>query len=405
MLKIRALGGSGEDSRNCFLITSNTKTILLDCGVRREIADISVVYPLLTEEIARSIDFVLLSHCHEDHTAALAYLYELGFRGPVYGSKETIENTPSFIKKWVDFVNRNNGSLPFDPTNINELDFRDIQTIDDFTVSTGKNGHILGGNWFHFTLDNKSILYTGDITADSYTLKTDSLPEADVLIIDCAYAGKTIDQQKQFNILCSEAEKTLKKNGTLLLPVPANGRGIDMCEILKANGFNIWADEKIVKNALNLFSQKSWIKNIDFIDNHYGIITKENSAEVLSQPSIILVPDGMMTTETTEFYFNQIKNSARSEVILTGHQAIGTLGNSILNTDFRKENHIKCQVESLTIKVHLDDKDVLEQIQNVKPDCVVLFHADKDSCCSLIKSIEDQNITVLCDTKRCLTVV
>ena len=99
---ITSLGGSGEDSRSCFLICSKQKNILLDCGVRREIADITHVYPLLTDEIIKSLDMVILSHGHEDHVGALGYLHHLGYRGPIYGSKPCISAVPSFCKKWMN---------------------------------------------------------------------------------------------------------------------------------------------------------------------------------------------------------------------------------------------------------------------------------------------------------------
>ena len=104
MLEIRALGGSGEDSRNCFLVRWDDGSILLDCGVRREIAAVDVVYPLLTEEIAQNLDAVFLSHAHEDHTAALPYLYHLGYGGKVYATEETISLTPGFLRKWHDYA-------------------------------------------------------------------------------------------------------------------------------------------------------------------------------------------------------------------------------------------------------------------------------------------------------------
>ena len=79
--RLISLGGSGEDCRSCFYLTGPKANILLDCGVRREIhSPASRVYPALTEEIARSLDAVFLSHAHEDHTAALPYLYKLGYR-------------------------------------------------------------------------------------------------------------------------------------------------------------------------------------------------------------------------------------------------------------------------------------------------------------------------------------
>ena len=88
---LSSLSGSGENGRNCHLIEYNDKIILLDCGVKREIIDGTVgFYPGLTKEIVNKISCVFLSHCHEDHVAALPLLYHLGYKGLVYATKETI---------------------------------------------------------------------------------------------------------------------------------------------------------------------------------------------------------------------------------------------------------------------------------------------------------------------------
>ena len=108
MIKIISLGGSGEDSRSCFLVQSENLSVLFDCGVRREIADVSRVYPLITKEIAENLDAVIISHAHEDHSAALPYLYALGYQGAVYASDETITLIPSYLRKWAQYVKSNN---------------------------------------------------------------------------------------------------------------------------------------------------------------------------------------------------------------------------------------------------------------------------------------------------------
>ena len=91
MIKLYSLGGSGENGRNCYAIEWSEGAILLDCGVKREITEYSVGdYPVLTQEFVSKLKFVLLSHAHEDHSAALPLIYSLGYKGKVYATKETI---------------------------------------------------------------------------------------------------------------------------------------------------------------------------------------------------------------------------------------------------------------------------------------------------------------------------
>ena len=175
MIKIKALGGAGEDSRNCFLLSTDSLNILLDCGVRREIAEVSRVYPLLTRETVSTLDMVIISHPHEDHTAALPYLYELGYRGDVYGSRETIELIPDYLRKWADYVEANDGQLPFDRHNIDLISYRTVDEL-DIPVRWGRSGHMVGSLWYLFELEGHRILYTGDSTYDSLLLQMDNYP-------------------------------------------------------------------------------------------------------------------------------------------------------------------------------------------------------------------------------------
>ena len=122
--QIISLGGSGEDSRNCFYVQAGAERFLLDCGVRRELhIGVKRVYPALTREIAQKLTAVFISHAHEDHTAALPYLHELGYRGPVYGTQETLTEVKNFLQKWVDYIKRGGDTIPFQEENINALDF------------------------------------------------------------------------------------------------------------------------------------------------------------------------------------------------------------------------------------------------------------------------------------------
>ncbi|MDP8988353.1 MAG: ribonuclease J [Actinomycetota bacterium] len=93
-VRITFLGGLGEIGRNCAAFELDGRIVLLDCGLMFPDSDmlgIDLVLPDFTwlRENAERIEACVLSHGHEDHVGALAYLLrELSF--PVYGSALTL---------------------------------------------------------------------------------------------------------------------------------------------------------------------------------------------------------------------------------------------------------------------------------------------------------------------------
>ena len=405
MINITSLGGSGEDSRNCFLVQNGNQSVLLDCGVRREIADAGVVYPALTREIAVSLDAVIISHAHEDHTAALPYLYELGYRGFVYASKETIGMIPSYLSKWVEYVKQHGGSLPFDKNNIGKIRYKPVDEL-PFPVRYGRDGHIIGGLWYLFDFDRKTLLYTGDLTYDSLLLEADPLPEADILIIDSAYAGKHLVQKDQYEKLYEHAHSVLEQQGKLLLPVPANGRGIDMFLYLSRFSLPLYAEENIVRNTADLFRQEKWVKLGGQLSGDFVSVNNYNRKDVLRKDcsGVYIFGDGMMTSAVSAEYFAAVRDDRRSRIIISGHSAKGTLANDLLSRDFVREQNIRVPAERLTIKVHNDEQDVLDLVDKVRPEHVMLFHSRKAACETLVRTLNNKGIGTVCEVLRTLNI-
>lgn len=384
---LSSLSGSGENGRNCHLVEYNDKIILLDCGVKREIIDGTVgFYPGLTPEIVNKISCVFLSHCHEDHVAALPLLYHLGYKGLVYATKETIAETPGFMRKWAGFVKAKNGVLPFDEEDIDKVQFAELtlgtHTVNDFEVTLGRSGHVLGSTWYVLEISGKKVLYTGDMVMQSATLATDIPPVCDGAILNGAYAGKTMSQSEQYQKLLNACKETYARGGSALLPIPPKGRGIDIAMFLDENleGVTIYLEDAVVKSMNALVQKTEWIKDglpTSFSDQVVVVSNAEERAAALAAPQgIYITGDGMLTTEVSHVYYNALKGNELNTILITGHAAKGTVAAGVLDDECREADGVKAYAEKIIFKVHLDDEDMWQMVQATKVKKVVPFHAD-----------------------------
>lgn len=408
MIKLYSLGGSGENGRNCYAIEWSEGAILLDCGVKREITEYSVGdYPVLTQEFVSKLKFVLLSHAHEDHSAALPLIYSLGYKGKVYASGPTANSTPNFMNKWKNYVKDNNGTLPFNDEHIASVDFGvldiGVNTIDGVNIKVGRSGHVVGGTWFIVTVEGKEIFYSGDIVAEPMLLHNDMPSKVDAAILNCAYAGRIMKQSEQYKILLNSVKETLSIGGKVMLPLPPNGRGCDIYKFLSDNIKDIpfYVDKEILDNYDKLLTMTDWIKEIEHNSSSQNIVsisTMEEREEVClkDEAAVILTQDGMLTAVQGKYYFERLKEDERNKVIITGHAAKGTIGAEIFNEEYAKNNLVNLQKDHIIFKVHFDDVDVVEFNKHLNAKTIVLFHSNKDKTVNVISTLKDNGVNAMC---------
>lgn len=387
---LSAFGGSGENGRNCYTIGVGDEFILLDCGVKREIVDGQVgFYPALTKEIVARIKAVFLSHCHEDHVAGLPLLYELGYKGKVYGTRETIAETPGFVKKWMGYVEKNHGVLPFKPESADLIEYAPVelgaQQIEGIQLETGRSGHVLGGVWYLFTIEGRRLLYTGDMCREPGVLAFDQPGSCDAAVMNAAYAGKKIVQSEQFAALLSSVKETALAGGKVLLPVPPKGRGIEIAQFLGAQladtGIPVYVESAVEKSYKQLAKQEAWIKPgilSEFPESLHVLDTDEARAAALgvSGGAVYITPDGMLSTELGLSYFAALKGDSANKVIISGHAAKGTAGAGVLDDAYRAAHGVLAAGEKIVFKVHMDDDDIAAMCRLTGAKQAVLFHSD-----------------------------
>lgn len=387
---LSAFGGSGENGRNCYTIGVGDNFILLDCGVKREIVDGQVgFYPSLTKEIVAKIKAVFLSHCHEDHVAGLPLLYELGYTGKVYATKETIAETIGFVKKWMGYVEKNHGVLPFHPEMADKIELCPIelgaQEVEGIRFETGRSGHVLGGVWYLFDIEGKKLLYTGDMCREPGVLAFDQPGKCDAAVMNAAYAGKKIVQSAQFDTLLTSVKTTAMAGGKVLLPVPPKGRGIEIAQFLgkelAGSGIPVFVENAVEKSYKQLVTQDQWIKPgiLSEFPASLHVLGDDEAREkalTVSGGAVYITPDGMLSTELGLKYFAALKGDAANKVVISGHAAKGTAGAGVLDEEYRKANGVLAAGEKIVFKVHMDDDDIREMCALTGAKQAVLFHSD-----------------------------
>lgn len=257
-----SLGGINEHGRNCFLIKSENHQILLDCGLSEEgnLPDFSKID-------ATKIDALFVSHSHLDHTGALKEFVKLGFKGKIYLSKPTFE------------------CLSFKGFDYEFLSFEEDKIIFPWLkVKSFRSGHCFGSFSFLIEMEDKKILYTGDYLENSIFI-CDVLRniKADLAIIDAAYNDDELDiveNKKEFLKLLNQEKK-------ILLPLPKNGRSMEVISLLNdndlkyqilSNEFFVSEDEKYLRHKVNINNDDD--STILLFDDPQ--ITKEDSLQIIT---------------------------------------------------------------------------------------------------------------------------
>jgi len=407
-----ALGGSGENGRNCYLLKTPSGSILLDCGVKRIVSPEHIgEYPKLTPEIVSDIKAVFLSHAHEDHCAGLPLLYALGYTGWVYGSQETIDAAPQMIRKWMAFVLAQGGTLPFRQEDAQRVQFAPLAlgagSLCGMRILTGRSGHTAGSMWIAlgWEKDGYQLFYSGDMCTCAASLACDMPPACDHAVLNCAYAGQVLDQNAQYDTLTQAAIHTLAGGGKLLLPVPPTGRGCDMLLHLAQNipHAEIHAAKSIIANTRAMLENTKWLcgslPHPSVLDGVHVLGDADDyTSACKGRPAILLVTDGMLTTAEGLACFHLLKGGAANRVIISGHAAPGTAGGNLLDSAWRMAHGVAMKADKMVIKVHLDDYDALNMHKHLQAKETILFHAPAQSCESIIRAYAHAGAHACCLT-------
>ncbi|HLP04089.1 MAG TPA: MBL fold metallo-hydrolase [Paludibacter sp.] len=404
-MKIKFIGAAREVTGSKHLITTNEgKRILLDCGMFQGKG-------LETDAMNRNlgfdpatIDYLLLSHAHIDHSGLIPYLYRQGFRGSVICTNATRDLCAIMLAdsghiqesdmKWFNKKRARKGLPPIEPI-YNQHDTEACMKLfigvaydrrfyinDKINVKFTCSGHMLGSSVVNLELieDGKKIhiAYTGDIgRRHNKILKApDPFPQCDYLITESTYGNRrhSEENEKEDDLYKIVTHTCVEKKGKLIIPSFSIGRTQEIIFVLnnlynkgKLPKVEVFIDSPLSVNATDIFRLHPECMNKEvnevmkydtdpfgFNSVHMIKLVEESKAlNSYQRPCIIISSSGMMEAGRIKHHVANNISDPRNTILIVGYCAPNTLGYRIQEPGLRSisifgvEYEIKAEISKI----------------------------------------------------------
>ena len=378
MAKITFLGAAGTVTGSKYLIEANGKRLLVDCGLFQGPKELTQRNWDKFRIDPATIDWVLLTHAHIDHTGHLPRLVREGFSGPIYANAATHElcellllDSAHLQEEDAQFAARKGYSTHKPPLPLYTVQdaqaalkqFRDIPRADAFTVSPEFSvrphdaGHILGSSWLQLTITENGkktlVVFSGDLGRYDQSILKDPEPpsRADFLLCESTYGDRDHGTASVPDELADVINRVAKRGGMIVIPAFAVGRTQTLMYYLRELSdaqripqLPVYVDSPMAISVTDIYARHREDHDPDFTrqeqqGDHDPLNLREvhmtrtvqdskNINDVVS-PCIIISASGMATGGRILHHLAKRLPDSRSAVLLVGYQAEGTNGRAL----------------------------------------------------------------------------
>lgn len=449
-MDIQFLGAARDVTGSMHLLTVNGQRILLDCGLfqgkRSEAYDRNKNIPF----DPASINAVVVSHAHIDHTGNLPQLIKLGFNGNIFSTHATqdlanvmLRDSAHIQEMDVIYVNkrREKKGLPlFKPL----YTMKDAEESIKYFVGLGYNrpfmvtpdvqvtymdaGHILGSAIVILDVKENGkelrICFTGDLGRKNLPVIRDPshLDTADVLITESTYGNRNHDPIEDMKSeLKAVVNRTIGRGGKIIVPSFAVGRTQELVYYLHEL-FNekalpeipIYVDSPMAVNITEVFRLHPECYDTEtreeFLNNHqdpFGFfrlryirhVEDSKKLNTATDPCMIISASGMCEAGRILHHLKNNCTDPKNTILTVGFMARNTLGRRIVEKQpmlkiFGEEHPLKAEVVSLEgFSAHADKNELMgfyNGLDKKRLQKVFVVHGEADQSEALAASIREQ---------------
>ena len=433
-IKVHFLGAAGTVTGSKYLIETESKKILIDCGLFQGVKKIRQLnweyLPIDVEEI----DCVLLTHAHMDHTGYLPRLIDMGFHKKIYGTAPTLEIAEIILRDSAKiqeedaerankqkFTKHHPAKALYTVADVEKTvtHFKAVETDKIIELGDGVSarftyvGHILGATCIELFINGKTLVFSGDIgrQEDFMMFPPEAPALADVLFIESTYGDRMHAKENIEEHLEKVVNETIASGGTLIIPSFAVERTQTLMYLLwqlKAKKLipdvMMVMDSPMGANVLKVFQhnlkwQKLSAKECVAMCTCFTYTQDyKESLQIIHNPSpkIIIAGAGMLNGGRVLSYLQEYISKPNTTILMAGYMAEGTRGRQLLRgaTEikiFGRYYEVKARIEEIRgLSGHADQQGLLDWMSHIKntPQKVFIIHGEAQAADVLRTKIE-----------------
>ena len=425
-MKITFYGAAQTTTGSMHLVEANGKRILLDCGLyqghRKEAFEKNRNLPI----DPATIDAVILSHAHIDHSGNLPQLVRHGFRGKVFARQSTVDLCGVLLKdscflqqRDLEYVNkkrRAQGKHLFEPL-YEEEDVDALMThmvpvhmkapkeiFPGITLTFYNAGHILGSALTQLDVSGGKtghrhrLLFSGDLGQPNQPiLRHYEYPQdADIVLIESTYADRLHPSAEDVEgRLKAFYDQIVRQKSKLIIPAFSVGRTQQILYYLnrllaskRIYPIPVYIDSPLSQKATRIYENHPGCYNseaLGLINQGINPLTfpglqfvetpqQSMALNDLRGPMIIIAASGMCEGGRVLHHLKANVDDPRNIVLIVGFQAENTLGRRIIDAEYGDkikilgdEVELKASVHTINaLSAHADKNGLMDWYDGIK---------------------------------------
>lgn len=451
-MQITFLGGVGEVTGSCYLVETDDVRFLVDCGMFQGGRDASRKNHTAINFNPESIDFVLLTHAHVDHSGLLPRLSVLGFRGPVYMTPATADLLSIILKdsahiqekeaEWhTKTALRNKRSLRYENVPLYtvtqaEAFLKQMRGVNyDETCQPHPlvqcrfrdAGHIIGSAiievWLKSGSRQRKIVFSGDLGQPGHPIVRDPtfIKEADYLLVESTYGNRCHrsmqdTRDEMVEIIC---QTLIHKRGNIIVPAFTVGRTQDLLFLLtdlqrqgRLGVMDIYVDSPMALAATEITLRHRELfdkETIDIMNWHnqhnknlriHFVQEVEDSIRLnhIQSGAIVISASGMCDAGRIKYHLKYNLPRPECSILFTGFQAAGTLGRRLVDGSknvriFGEQIPVHASIHTVGgLSAHADQENLLDWLRGFSqpPRKTFIVHGEPGSAEAFACAIREQ---------------
>lgn len=436
MTAIQFLGATGTVTGSKYLVEHGGRRVLVDCGLFQGYKPLRLRNWAPFPVDPASLDQVVLTHAHLDHTGYLPLLAKSGYTGTVYCTEATrqlceilLPDSGHLQEEEALYANKRGYSkhspaLPLYTRDDAERclgQLRPLPYDTDHTLAPGLTlrllpaGHILGAAFVALQTERLSILFSGDLGRphDLVMPPPTRIEQADYLIVESTYGNRRHDPADPLALLAHVINKTARRHGVVLIPTFAVGRAQTLLHAIASlkqrraiPDIPVYLNSPMAVDATRIFighpdEHRLSHDECEALSRAAHIVNSVEESKRLNQkqgPVIILAASGMATGGRVVHHLRAFAADPRNTLLFAGFQAGGTRGASIVaGADMIKIHGeyvpVRAEVHQMeNLSAHADADEILGWLGAYArpPRRTFITHGEPDAADALRRRIQEQ---------------